>query len=138
MSEYEFYISRLREFKQKMEMDNDIRLWKNLIVEEREELLKELVDFVYVSAGAASIPFTYYHSFSGEEVKKERGLSEAAKDAIDFGRKAYGPENFAMAFERVHQSNLSKLGDDGKPIRREDGKITKGPNYEPPYLKDLI
>ncbi len=41
------------------------------------------------------------------------------------------------AYRRVHISNLSKLGDDGKPIRRADGKITKGPNYKPPYLEDL-
>lgn len=42
------------------------------------------------------------------------------------------------AFRRVHASNMSKLGDDGKPLRREDGKILKGPNYAPPVLLDLI
>ena len=42
------------------------------------------------------------------------------------------------ALKRVHESNMSKLGPDGKPIRREDGKILKGPNYKPPYLADLI
>ena len=42
------------------------------------------------------------------------------------------------AMKRVHTSNLSKLGEDGKPIRREDGKVLKGPNYAPPTLKDLI
>ena len=41
-------------------------------------------------------------------------------------------------FERVHQSNMSKLGDDGKPIYREDGKVLKGPNYQPPTLEDLF
>ena len=41
------------------------------------------------------------------------------------------------AMERVHTSNLSKLDDDRKPIRREDGKVLKGPNYKPPYLHDL-
>lgn len=39
---------------------------------------------------------------------------------------------------RVHESNLSKLGEDGKPIYREDGKVLKGPNYKEPYLEDLI
>jgi hypothetical protein len=39
--------------------------------------------------------------------------------------------------KRVHQSNLSKLGEDGKPIYREDGKVLKGPNYAPPILNDL-
>ena len=41
------------------------------------------------------------------------------------------------ALHRVHDSNMSKLGPDRKPIRREDGKILKGPNYKPPYLDDL-
>ena len=42
------------------------------------------------------------------------------------------------AMRRVHQSNMSKLGEDGKPIYRADGKVLKGPNYKPPYLNDLI
>ncbi len=42
------------------------------------------------------------------------------------------------AFKRVFESNMSKLGDDGKPVYREDGKVLKGPNYNPPNLTDLI
>ena len=42
------------------------------------------------------------------------------------------------ALNRVHGSNMSKLGEDGKPIRREDGKVLKGPNYQPPNLTDLV
>ena len=42
------------------------------------------------------------------------------------------------ALERVHQSNLTKLGSDGKPLRRADGKVMKGPNYKPPVLTDLV
>lgn len=42
------------------------------------------------------------------------------------------------AMNRVFESNMSKLGPDGKPIRREDGKVLKGPNYIPPYLGDLV
>ncbi len=42
------------------------------------------------------------------------------------------------ALNRVHKSNMSKLGLDGTPIRRRDGKIMKGPNYAPPTLNDLI
>jgi len=41
-------------------------------------------------------------------------------------------------FERVHASNMSKLGDDGKPLYRDDGKVLKGPNYQPPKLDDLF
>lgn len=41
-------------------------------------------------------------------------------------------------FDEVHRSNMSKLGADGKPVRREDGKVLKGPNYSPPDLKSII
>ena len=42
------------------------------------------------------------------------------------------------AMQRVFDSNMSKLGEDGKPIYREDGKVLKGPNYQKPLLDDLI
>jgi predicted HAD superfamily Cof-like phosphohydrolase len=43
------------------------------------------------------------------------------------------------AFDEVHRSNMSKLGADGKPIRRpEDGKVLKGPNYFEPDLSQFI
>jgi len=42
------------------------------------------------------------------------------------------------AFRRVHESNMSKLGDDGKPIKDNNGKVMKGPNYKRPNLKDLV
>ncbi len=46
--------------------------------------------------------------------------------------------NLDEALDRVHKSNMSKLGADGKPIYRDDGKVLKGPNYEPPNLTDLV
>ena len=42
------------------------------------------------------------------------------------------------ALNRVHESNMSKRGEDGKPIYREDGKVLKGPGYKPPDLSDLF
>ena len=42
------------------------------------------------------------------------------------------------AMYRVHESNMSKLDENGKPIYREDGKVLKGPNYAPPNLNDLV
>ena len=41
-------------------------------------------------------------------------------------------------FAEVHRSNMSKLGADGKPIYREDGKVLKGPNYFHPNLEDIL
>jgi predicted HAD superfamily Cof-like phosphohydrolase len=45
--------------------------------------------------------------------------------------------NLDIALTRVFESNMSKFVD-GKPLRREDGKILKGPNYQPPFLDDLV
>jgi predicted HAD superfamily Cof-like phosphohydrolase len=41
-------------------------------------------------------------------------------------------------FEEVQRSNMSKLGEDGKPMYREDGKVLKGPNYSPPDLTSVL
>jgi predicted HAD superfamily Cof-like phosphohydrolase len=41
-------------------------------------------------------------------------------------------------FKEIHRSNLSKLGEDGKPIYREDGKILKGPGYFKPDIKKVL
>lgn len=41
-------------------------------------------------------------------------------------------------YAEVHRSNLSKLGEDGRPLKREDGKVMKGPNYSPPDLESIL
>ena len=53
-------------------------------------------------------------------------------------RLGYSPQLKDLAFAEVQRSNMSKLGEDGQPIRREDGKILKGPNYTPPDLEKVI
>lgn len=103
------------------------------VVEAAEHLLKELADFVYVSAG--------FENAGGESSSE---LYQAILDDKNAQTAAHlvaclFPVNITWeAFKRVHESNMSKLDDDGKPIRREDGKVLKGPNYKPPVLTDLI
>lgn len=41
-------------------------------------------------------------------------------------------------FEEIQRSNMSKLGEDGNPIYREDGKVMKGPNYFKPNIKAIL
>ena len=41
-------------------------------------------------------------------------------------------------FQEVHSSNMSKLGPNGKPIHREDGKVLKGPGYYEPDLESIL
>ena len=41
-------------------------------------------------------------------------------------------------FNEIQRSNMSKLGEDGKPIYREDGKVMKGPNYFKPNFEAIL
>jgi len=41
-------------------------------------------------------------------------------------------------FDEIQRSNMSKLGEDNKPIYRQDGKVLKGPNYFKPNIKDIL
>lgn len=118
--------------------------------------LKELADILYVTAGLYyQLGYTYdkaakYRLLVGETwdfviSKLTEDLSIGKKDKLLLLNLMYAIFAYAdlmgwnlhEAYKRVHNSNLSKLGDDGKPIRREDGKVLKGPNYKPPYLEDL-
>ena len=59
---------------------------------------------------------------------------------LDGAYLSFGLQNLKeVAFTEVHRANMSKLGEDGKPIRREsDGKVMKGPNYLPPDIKKVM
>jgi predicted HAD superfamily Cof-like phosphohydrolase len=68
---------------------------------------------------------------------------EIAKELTDLLYVVYGVGvtfgiDLDACFEEVHNSNMSKLGIDGKPIYREDGKILKGPNYRPADLTGIV
>ena len=41
-------------------------------------------------------------------------------------------------FDEIQRSNMSKLGEDGNPIYREDGKVMKGPNYFKPNFEEIL
>ena len=68
------------------------------------------------------------------EVLKE--LSDVVFVCYQFAA-AYGLD-LDTAMQRVYESNMSKLDDDGNPIYRDDGKVLKGPNYRKPELGDLV
>lgn len=72
----------------------------------------------------------------GSKVELLKELSDLV--FVCYQMAAYMEINLDEAMKRVFESNMSKLDDDGNPIRREDGKVLKGPNYQPPSLVDLI
>ncbi len=57
---------------------------------------------------------------------------------VTYGYAATYGWNLDEAVRRVHKSNMSKLGVDGRPLKRPDGKVLKGPNYKKPDLTDLV
>ena len=73
----------------------------------------------------------------------ERNLVEVADALTDLLYVVYGAGhsfgiNLDKCFEEVHNSNMSKLGEDGRPIYREAGKVLKRPNYWSPNLKKIL
>ena len=47
-------------------------------------------------------------------------------------------DKIVEVFNEIQRSNMSKLGEDGKPIYREDGKVLKGPNYFKPNIASIL
>jgi len=74
---------------------------------------------------------------------KDKDITEVADALTDILYVTYGAGhsfgiNLDRCFEEVQNSNMSKLGDDGKPIFNEVGKVMKGPNYYKPNLKKYL
>lgn len=57
---------------------------------------------------------------------------------ILFGTATVHGIDLSPVFDEIHRSNMSKLGEDGKPIYREDGKVLKGPNYFRPNIEGVL
>lgn len=92
-----------------------------LIWEEAREVSDEILD-----------------SINGEG--NRAGLAKELADLlyVVYGTAAYFEIPIYQVFEAVHASNMSKLGRDGKPLLRPDGKILKGPNYFEADIESIL
>ena len=77
------------------------------------------------------------------EAMQDENLLEVADALTDILYVTYGAGhafgiNLDKCFEEVQNSNMSKLGEDGKPIYNESGKVMKGPNYFKPDLSKYL
>ena len=77
------------------------------------------------------------------EAMNNKDLLEVADALTDILYVTYGAGhafgiNLDKCFEEVQNSNMSKLGEDGKPIYNEHGKVMKGPNYFKPDLSKFV
>jgi predicted HAD superfamily Cof-like phosphohydrolase len=78
-----------------------------------------------------------------KEAVKNQDITEVADALTDILYVTYGAGHaygidLDKCFDEVQNSNMSKLGDDGKPIYHESGKVMKGPNYFKPNLKKFL
>ena len=74
---------------------------------------------------------------------KNKDIKEVADALTDILYVTYGAGHafgvdLDKCFDEVQQSNMSKLGSDGKPIYNESGKVMKGPNYFKPNLNKFL
>lgn len=108
-----------------------IKLGLKLIEEETEEF-REAVENLFENTECGE----------GEDVLNDN-REDLAKELTDLLYVCYWTAakigiDINEAFRRVHASNMSKLGPDGKPVKREDGKVLKGPGYHAPDLSDIV
>ena len=78
-----------------------------------------------------------------EDAISKKDIKEVADALTDILYVTYGAGHafgidLDKCFEEVQSSNMSKLGDDGKPIYNEKGKVMKGPNYFKPDLNKFV
>ena len=78
-----------------------------------------------------------------QEALKEKNLVEVADALTDLLYVTYGAGhafgiNLDRCFEEVQKSNMSKLGEDGKPIYNDKGKVMKSEKYFPPNFKKVL
>lgn len=128
-----------------------------------QEIAKECCDLIYVTLGtflelgwADEDHISMYHLQWGVDAEMESNLRLTKKAVDRFVGHSYSNDldlilihlegymlgrgiihQFEKCFDEVHRSNMSKLGSDGKPVYREDGKVLKGPNYSPADLSFL-
>ena len=113
----------------------DMRM--SLIAEE----FSELVGAVYGQAARAEIESSYRRAVAADD--GARDTVETADALADLIYVIYGMAletgiDLASVLAEVQRSNMSKLGTDGKPVYRQDGKVLKGPDYFPPNVEAVL
>ncbi|MFI7615837.1 hypothetical protein ACIBP6_31900 [Nonomuraea terrae] len=101
---------------------------RTLLVEEAREAAEALTDLAEVLR-TGDDPRTAYKAVA-KELADVLYVTYGAADALGI--------DLPAVFVEVHRSNMSKLDADGRALRRADGKVLKGPGYQPPILDDLV
>ena len=113
-------------------------LQQRLIAEESTEADDASIDFWDEAAESSENLLSFLESDCGKD-SREHLLKELADIVfVAYQYAAFMGMDLDTAMQRVFESNMSKLDDDGKPVLGSDGKVLKGPNYRPPILTDLV
>jgi NTP pyrophosphatase (non-canonical NTP hydrolase) len=108
----------------------DMKMQLALIEEEGNEFKEALDAWVGIKDDADEDTL---YAFKEQVIKELSDLAFVCEQMA-----AFLGIDLETAMRRVFRSNMSKLDENGKPIYREDGKVLKGPNYQPPDLSDLV
>lgn len=127
--------NQVRRFQKAMEQPIDTELSsKQLILRMSfiDEEVKELRDEVLTAVKELEETKAVSHQVHVNLLKELGDVMYVASGfAVTFGLP------ISRAFDRIHESNMSKMVD-GKAIKNGEGKVMKGPNYRPPILGDLV
>ena len=133
------------EFHQAFGLPNRLGQGKPDAMHERTELRADLIDEEYREFVCEHDERIAEYAPDGDPifVPWVRDTANYAKELADlvivsFGAAIEAGIDLNMVLRAVHTSNMSKLGEDGKPIYREDGKVLKGPNYSAPNIKEVL
>lgn len=116
--------------------DDRVRLRLALILEEATELADAMGFYTEGLKSEINYLLTHGPVLEGDLI----GIADALGD-LDYVVNGAALEHGIPLPEvtaEIHRSNMTKLGPDGKPIYREDGKILKGEDYEPPQLAAVL
>lgn len=137
MSQNHDWVAFVREFQEKFEKPKEDMAE---LIRHRMMLIEE--EFKELKEAAEAVAKMYSDGTTNSDEFREQNLEiiDALGDlcVVEIGMANLLGMDINEAMHRIYESNMSKLGDDGKPVYYASGKVAKGPNYFKPKLDDLV
>lgn len=131
------WVAFVKEFQEKFERPkenmSDLIQHRIMLIEEEFKELKEAAEIV---AKMYDRGITNTEEFRAQNIEIIDALGDLC--VVEIGMANLLGMDINEAMHRIYESNMSKLGADGKPVYYASGKVAKGPNYFKPKLDDLV
>ena len=140
MTKYSTREDKVREFHRTFNLPISVPTHLSLLLQ-RDRLIKEEADEVADAIKDILTDLVYHKTPTSEtwaHLLKELADLQYVISGTLVAIKELAKVDFDVVFNRVHDSNMSKLDNNGMPIYNERGKVMKGPNYKEPDLSDLV